>query len=296
MENLPPERWFPHIRSEICIYSTHTRTVPSGWSCGQHIHHNLFEINLMLDGTQTAIAGSTEYWQHAGDLMLISPMQMHDYQIRGQASATFFVVHFQVDDPLFHKLFEMNNKGLYSKGHPLNTLLVPLVNNLMTSLFEDSRSTSKLFLHLFTLITELQSYFDHERQGQGPALHSELSYLIAKQVETRVLSSNTASDQSGGDWLEHISHELGVSRRHCHRIFKQFYGMSPREYLMILKRQEAMQMLVSSTDSIERIAHRIGYENVQSFSRQFVSWTGCTPGAFRKNHQNDVLHLTPLDV
>ncbi|GIP21323.1 AraC family transcriptional regulator [Paenibacillus sp. J22TS3] len=294
MTNLPPERWFPHIRSEICIYSTHTRTVPGGWTCGRHVHHMLFEINLVLDGTQTAIAGSTEHEQHAGDLMLISPMQMHDYQIRGSENTTFFVVHFQVDDPVFHKLFEMNNKGLYAKGHPLNTLLVPLVMNLMKALFEDSKSTSRLFLHLFTLITELQSYFNQEGQGKELALHSELSYLIAKEIETRVLSS-TSSDQPGGDWLESISHNLGVSRRHCHRIFKQFYGMSPREYLMILKRQEAMQMLVSSTETIERIAHRIGYENVQSFSRQFVSWIGCTPGAFRKNHQDDVLHLTPLE-
>ncbi|MNF15010.1 DNA-binding transcriptional regulator AraC [compost metagenome] len=65
---------------------------------------------------------------------------------------------------------------------------------------------------------------------------------------------------------------------------------------MILKRQEAMQMLVSSSESIESIAHRIGYENVQSFSRQFVAWTGYTPGTFRKNHQDEVLHLTPLDL
>lgn len=296
MRNLPPERWFPHIRSEICIYSPHTRTVTSGWTCGRHVHHMLFEINLVLAGTQTAIVGSTEYEQQAGDLMLISPMQMHDYQIRGQDDATFFVMHFQVDDPIFLKLFEMNNKGLYPKGHPLNTLLVPLVENLMEALYDNSKSTSRLFLHLFTLITELQSYFDHENQGKEPNLRSELSYLIAKQVETLVLSSDTNTPDITGDWLENISHQLGVSRRHCHRVFKQFYGMSPREYLMILKRQEAMQMLVSSSESIESIAHRIGYENVQSFSRQFVAWTGYTPGTFRRKHQDEVLHLTPLDL
>lgn len=54
---------------------------------------------------------------------------------------------------------------------------------------------------------------------------------------------------------------------------------------MVLKQQEAVHMLMSSTESIERIAHRVGYENVQSFSQQFTAWVGCTPGNFRKNNR-----------
>ncbi|MNW07559.1 Helix-turn-helix domain protein [compost metagenome] len=69
--------------------------------------------------------------------------------------------------------------------------------------------------------------------------------------------------------------------------------MSPRQYLMILKQQEAMQMLGSTNDTIEAIAYRLGYVNVQSFSRQFAAWVGCTPGGFRKNKPESVNFLAP---
>ena len=57
-----------------------------------------------------------------------------------------------------------------------------------------------------------------------------------------------------------------------------------------------MQKLVNTNDSIEQIANTIGYENIQSFSRQFLKWAGMSPSAFRKNHRDSLLYLTPLEV
>jgi AraC-like DNA-binding protein len=72
--------------------------------------------------------------------------------------------------------------------------------------------------------------------------------------------------------------------------------MSPLDYLFVLRQQEAMHLLLSGGDSLERIAHRIGYDNVQSFIRQFAKWTGLTPGAFRKSRKDELVYLTPLEV
>lgn len=44
-------------------------------------------------------------------------------------------------------------------------------------------------------------------------------------------------------------------------------------------------MLTNTKDSADLIAYRIGYENTQSFIRQFTKWTGKTPGAFGKKYQ-----------
>ena len=72
--------------------------------------------------------------------------------------------------------------------------------------------------------------------------------------------------------------------------------MSPRQYLAVLRQQEAMQLLLHGAGSVEQIALRIGYDNAQSFIRQFVKWTGMTPGAFRKQKGGDITYLTPLEL
>ena len=47
--------------------------------------------------------------------------------------------------------------------------------------------------------------------------------------------------------------------------------------------QAAEELLVSSADSVERIAARCGYNNTEHFIRQFRARTGTTPTGYRKS-------------
>ncbi|MEK4510219.1 helix-turn-helix domain-containing protein [Paenibacillus sp. FSL K6-2524] len=291
MNTIYPDIMFPHIRSEICLFAPHTRTVDKGWICGRHVHHMMFEVLLVLDGVQTAILGASEYEQQAGDLIIVSPMQPHDFQVRQAEKVSFFTLHIHIEEPGLLHLIGAENQGFYPTDHPLNKTLVPYIRNLMDTLFERPDSKMSLLRGLYTILDELQNYMISGSNRFHPAYHSELSSRIAREIQSLVLRSDDAitltEDNLTGDWLEGIARKLGISRRHCHRLFRESYGIPPQKYLMMLKQQEAMHMLVTSNDSIERIAHRIGYENVQSFSRQFTSWAGCTPGVFRKNNSSE---------
>lgn len=297
MNNNYPEIMFPHIRSEICMFSPHTRTVHKGWICGRHVHHMMFEVLLVLDGAHTVILGNSEYEQKAGDLIIVSPMQPHDLQVRQAEYVSFFTLHVHIEEPELLHLIGAENQGFYPTDHPLNIKLVPLVRELMDTLFERPDSKISLLRILYTFMDELQSELACGNNRFQPAYQSELSSQIAREIQSLILRSNDtmtwSEDNLTGDWLEGIARKLGISRRHCHRIFRETYGIPPREFLMMLKQQEAMHMLVTSDDSIERIARRIGYENVQSFSRQFTAWAGCTPGVFRKNNSSDSFQFTP---
>jgi len=160
-----------------------------------------------------------------------------------------------------------------------------------------------LMREVYTILDEMEQYFSVQHDIGPLSFDAELSNQVAKEIQALVLRNSeeavagvTTDKDANSDWLEEISRKLGVSRRHCHRLFRQAFGIPPREYLMVLKQQEAMQMLVTSSDSIERIAHKIGYENVQSFSRQFTAWAGCTPSTFRKNNLNERHHLVPINL
>lgn len=298
MSTIYPEKVFPHFRSEICLFSPHTRHVEKGWICGRHVHHMMLEMLLVLDGSQTAILGSKEYEQQAGDLIIVSPMQVHDFQVRQAVSASFFTMHIHLDleDTAFLHLIGALNHSYYPQGHPLNDNLVPSMRRIMNTLYQENSPRIPLLRELYTILGHMQDYFAAAKDKQETAFQSELPTRIAREIQGRVLRRDEDESSSTGDWLEEISRRFGMSRRHCHRIFTQAFGMPPREYLMVLKQQEAMHMLVTSNESIEQIAYRVGYENVQSFSRQFAAWAGCTPSVFRKNNMDQCFHLTPIDV
>lgn len=292
---------YPHIRPEICLYAPHYRSVAPDWVCGRHVHHMMFEFLLVLNGSLTAIHGNAEQKMETGDLILISPMQIHGYEARHTEGVSFFAAHVQIEEAELLHLFEIENKAFYPKEHPLNKALKPWIDELMDALQEEQLRNAKVMLKVLSLMETIRTYFNEEATFRLPTEQHEPAYLIAKEIEKLLRkpenpdeqdhSASVSEEVSGSDWLEEISRHLNISRRHCHRLFRQTYGMSPRQYLMILKQQEAMQMLNSSNDSIEQIAFRLGYLNVQSFSRQFASWVGCTPGGFRKKNPDSVSFL-----
>lgn len=55
-------------------------------------------------------------------------------------------------------------------------------------------------------------------------------------------------------------------------------------------------MYIARDNWMEEIAFRIGYDNVQSFVRQFSKWTGLTPGRFRKERSDELSYLTPIEL
>ncbi|MNW55576.1 Transposon Tn10 TetD protein [compost metagenome] len=300
MNLIYPERMFPHFRSEACLFSPHTQHVGQGWICGRHVHHTMLEMLLVLNGHQTTILGSTEYEQHAGDLIIISPMQVHDFQVRHAGSSNFFTMHFYLEDSEFLHWIGAHNKSFYSKDHPLNAILVPSIQKLLDLLMYTNAPKMAVLREVYTILGHLEEYFSSDLESEKAPAQIELPALIAREIQKLVSRKDAQElpddEESSGDWLEDISHRLGVSRRHCHRIFSQAFGIPPREYLMVLKQQEAMYMLATSSETIEQIAYRIGYENVQSFSRQFTAWAGCSPSFFRKNNIDQCHHLTPIDA
>ena len=48
------------------------------------------------------------------------------------------------------------------------------------------------------------------------------------------------------------------------------------------RREQAMQLLLESSTSVEEIAHQLGYNDPSNFGRAFRRWLGISPRAFRK--------------
>lgn len=81
---------------------------------------------------------------------------------------------------------------------------------------------------------------------------------------------------------EEIAASLNMSYTWFRRIFRQYTGLAPAQYITQLKIQKAKELLSVTTMSVKEIALELGYESIDYFSTQFKKQTNTTPGTFRK--------------
>lgn len=82
--------------------------------------------------------------------------------------------------------------------------------------------------------------------------------------------------------MEAMAHLVGISSTLFNRRFRELLRLTPTEYLLTLRVQEARKLLVQSNQSLADIGYSVGFYDQGHFSRRFQKVTGMTPGAYRK--------------
>jgi methylphosphotriester-DNA--protein-cysteine methyltransferase len=72
-----------------------------------------------------------------------------------------------------------------------------------------------------------------------------------------------------------------VSKYHLLRLFKKYYGLTPRQYLINKRIHEAKKYLKNGM-SVTETCFAVGFESLGSFSVLFKTKTGKSPFHFRK--------------
>ena len=86
------------------------------------------------------------------------------------------------------------------------------------------------------------------------------------------------------DWnVESMSRHLNVSIRTLRRLTHQEYNMAPLQIVIQARIDEAVRLMRKPENTIEAIAHHVGYESVFSFSRLFSKHMGMAPGKYRRH-------------
>jgi AraC family transcriptional regulator len=81
--------------------------------------------------------------------------------------------------------------------------------------------------------------------------------------------------------LEQLAGLCNMSRFHFLRIFKQYTGLPPYQYLITRRIDIAKTLLTTTDESIGTIAARVGFADQSGLNRHFKRLVGRTPRAYR---------------
>lgn len=84
--------------------------------------------------------------------------------------------------------------------------------------------------------------------------------------------------------LDKLSKEVGISKFHMVRVFRNAIGVSPAKYLARIKIDLAKELLISTNSTIISISTELGFDHLSTFNKSFKANTGLSPSQFRANH------------
>jgi AraC-like DNA-binding protein len=82
--------------------------------------------------------------------------------------------------------------------------------------------------------------------------------------------------------LRAIAKEASLSPFYFTRQFTAYVGIPPYRYLIRLRIERAMELLVASELTVTQICHRVGFNSLSHFTTTFRRHTGLSPSAYRR--------------
>jgi len=239
----------------------------------RHFHEG-YAIGISLKGLQTIILQRQTCIIPPSSIIFLNPREVHAHkafehiawshrmlyispeyiswlqkssQIRVKGNLCFTVP--LTVQPVFYKLFNtVHQKCIAQVKHPN---LVKEFEYCMAVLF-NHYSSGKPLHKAFTLeerIKEIQDYIEYHHQDNLN--------------------------------LERLSQKFHLSKYHLIRSFKEYKGVTPNEYLNILRIEKAKNYILQG-NSLVSSALEAGFYDQSHFSHYFTRYTSFTPGQFQR--------------
>lgn len=279
---------FPAALYETVFRSKMLRYVPLHW-------HKELQLCLILTGRVRFSINQKEVEAGAGDVIFINSQVIHSATSisNDEEEVSYCCINFAYEMVGgFHgSLMERNFVLPFLRNEQNDFLLISEKSE--EGLLEE---ISSKMLHIRKLFkeTEPERYFDifaelvliwkelvrwlHKTEDQ-PSTRRPEDYETSRKVISYI-EKNLGEKLT----LDLIAKEVCLSKWECSRRFKRIAGESVWSYLISARMAKAVELLLYSRKSVERIGFEVGFPNVNLFIRQFKKEFRTTPGQFRKNH------------
>lgn len=231
----------------------------------QRERSDTFVLEQIVSGKGTLEIGNKIYKPKAGDVYLLQLGTKHKYY--SSPKDPWEKMWFNIEGPLAQALADSYGfNGIY---------LVPDAN--LQDLFRegldicedcppDAEEGITLVIHsIFIKLAE-------KIREQNPNI-KKISIPLKNYLDRNFDRSPT---------LQEMSKIIHRSESQTIRIFKDEWGTTPHQYLLLKKLNTAATMLLNSSKAIKEIASELGFENEYYFSSIFKKKMGISPKFYRK--------------
>lgn len=258
-------------------------------------HHDEFELNFIQNaaGAKRVVGDHIDEIEEL-ELVLVGPNLPHgwfDYkQKTGEINEITLQFHRDLfDDKFLHRnqmsfirhMFERSLRGILFSAETAQVIM-PRLQKLTQKNGFDS------VMDLLCILHDLSTSRNLRTLSNTVSTNSEIGAYNSRRIERimQYLNQNFDKNISLGDAAKIASMtEVAMSR-----FFKLRTGKTFIDTLNEIRIGHASRLLIDTTQSINEVAYRCGFNNMSNFNRIFKAKKACTPKEFRQSYYSSGVH------
>ena len=211
----------------------------------------------------------------AGNMVLFRPKELQKYEYYGEDKTEVYWIHFTGSDVknILRSYGLQDNQRVFPVGSSLEyeQLFKQIIQELQRCQEHYEEMLALLLRHLLIVF---QRELTREHILKNEYLDREMYSAVA------YFNENYNQDIS----IENYALTRGMSVSWFIRNFKNYTGMTPMQFIVSLRVNNAQILLEQTNYSIYEIAKIVGYDDQLYFSRLFRKQKGVSPSQYRKRH------------
>lgn len=255
------------------------------YAAQSHWHVDL-EFLLVLEGSLDYFVNGRIVPVDTGHAIFVNSRRLHYGFSKRQADCRFLVVVVHpsllgegtpAGKAFFQDKFgtETDDLLLLDGRQPWHRDAIALMQRLFVDMHTPSPNPLRLLGDVATLCAQVGDQI-------RPAPHHRVddqSWMIVRQMTGHIHRHYGETIR-----LDEIAAAGAVSRSRCCKLFGQYVGQTPNDYLTRYRIQKGCEMLRETQRSVGEIANTCGFQTASYFAYAFRREIGTTPQAYRRRH------------
>lgn len=246
----------------------------------EDFHHHLeYELIYIMDGVIEIEINKRIYRASNDTLILITNLDNHSVrQLSSRYERFYITLNTPVTDTFIRNPLLLNMLKNHKEGFqncidvaPIRDLTLDIFKKLLRCTNNDILNNELVGCYLSELlihVCRIQSQpFEYETNGWKSRILNIQTYLDIHHREKIRISD--------------ICQKFFISNSCLSHQFSELTGYSPKQYLTMVRLKNAAIEIHDSEDSINEIAIRCGFSDLNNFIKQFKRFYGCVPSRFR---------------
>jgi len=266
---------FQHIPAES-VYPPQNHPTNYLFSTDKGRVLNEYQLIYITEGMGNFVSASCKSINlKGGNMFLLFPGEWHNYSPSDKTGWDEYWIGFKgvnMDKRYEHGFFN-KQKPVFSVG--MNEDIVQLYKQAITVARTQKAGFQQMLAgivnHLLGLTYSLDKHTSFEAMD---VIHNinKAKIIILENLQTKITP-------------EEVAQKINMSYSWFRKIFKEYTGFSPHQYLLELKIQKSKELLTNTNLSVKEIAYQTGFDNPDQFCNSFKKRTGITPGIYRNFSQ-----------
>ena len=251
----------------LTVYNCGFQRCTSGYSWGPG-YRDHFLIHYVVSGKGHYTLDGDSYTIGPGDAFFSPPRHAIHYWADNDDPWEYYWVGFNgTEAERLINLTPFSSQAPvmhYEDKNVLKPYLLRIYESVGATPCQEAQMVGGLYLFLSCLM---------EASGKESSHSSGIEYV---EKATRFVQYNYSRSIDVSDIANHV----GVSRSHLYRIFIRHLGLSPNDFLIRFRINEACSLLRKARFSIGEISCSVGFQDQLYFSRQFKKIKGVSPSKY----------------